>query len=64
MAHNNLGWTYECVGKLKEAMCSYQRALTLNGNLTLARVNLASLMARTNQCNGGKSPGLWQSDSG
>ena len=46
MAHNNRGWTYECLERLTEAVCSYQRALELDVTLTLARVNLASLLAK------------------
>ncbi|MCP3442008.1 tetratricopeptide repeat protein [Bradyrhizobium sp. CCGUVB14] len=49
MAHNNLGWTYEHLGNSQSAMNSYQRALELDPNLTLAKVNLASLMTKSGQ---------------
>jgi tetratricopeptide (TPR) repeat protein len=45
MAFNNLGWALQAQGRNGEAIEAYQNALALNGDLTLAQINLSSLFA-------------------
>lgn len=45
MAFNNLGWALQRQGRNGEAIDAYRRALVLNGDLTLAQVNLSRLFA-------------------
>jgi hypothetical protein len=49
MAHNNLGWTYDCSGRISEAIRCYRRAVEIDPGLTLAKVNLASLTSKTGE---------------
>lgn len=43
--HNDLGVAYESAGKLDLAKREYRRALRLDGDLTVARVNLGNVEA-------------------
>jgi len=46
MGHNNLGWVREMQGDPQAALASYRKALEYNGALTLAQMNLATLLSR------------------